>query len=221
METTTAPNRVYEIITERLLKALEGGKVPWRQTWVAMGQALSLATKKPYRGINQIVLGLSSYQSLYWATYKQITALGGQVRKGEKSTPVVFWKWLKFEKTDKESGEKSTKKVPLLRYFNVFNVDQCDGLEGKVPVTATLASHERITAAETIVADYLKNGPKLNHGGDRAFYVPALDSVQMPNLGQFKTSEEYYSTLFHELTHSTGHKSRINRFEKTGPSRTD
>jgi antirestriction protein ArdC len=125
---------------------------------------------------------------------------------------VVFWKWL--EQEDEETGEK--KEVPLLRYYNVFHIDQCEGLRAKhtqpMPHTANAD-----TNADAIIADYLaREGVKLNHeAGDRAFYRPSTDSITLPHIAQFAATAEYYSTAFHELTHSTGHSKRLNRLEKT------
>ena len=124
---------------------------------------------------------------------------------------VVFWKWL--EQEDEETGE--VKEIPFLRYYNVFHIDQCEGLKPRhaEPLPQTANADQK---AETIICDYLKtSGVKLDHiEGDRAFYRPATDSITLPLLAQFSETAEYYSTAFHELTHSTGHASRLNRLEK-------
>jgi antirestriction protein ArdC len=119
------PN-VYEQITERIVAMLEKGTVPWRKPWkVQTGLPRNLISKKPYRGINAFLLHAMHYESPYWLTFRQALELGGNVRKGEKACPVVFWKQLEVE--DRESGEKE--KVPLARFYYVFNVAQCDGLK--------------------------------------------------------------------------------------------
>lgn len=198
----------YALVTDRILEALEQGIVPWHRPWKVSG-VRSLSTGKAYQGVNVWTLtataALRGYSSPWWGTYKQIAERGGNVRKGEKATPVVFWKWI--EKKN-ESGEV-TDRIPLLRYFSVFNLDQCDGLEAPDADAETL-EHDPIEAAERIQAEMQKR-PTVQHGGDSAHYVPALDIVQMPYMRQFDTAEHYYGTLFHELVHATGHSSRLNR----------
>jgi len=132
--------------------------------------------------------------------------LGGRVIKGEKSSVVIFWKWL--EKEDTQTGKKS--RIPLLRYYRVFNVLQTEGIdERKIPVL-DLCDNDPIDAAEAVVAGFV-DSPPVHFGGDRAYYVPSQDVVNIPGLASFATAEHYYSTLFHELAHSTGHKSRLDR----------
>jgi antirestriction protein ArdC len=197
---------VYQIITDRIVSLLENGTVPWHQPWNTGNQApQNLVSKKPYRGINPFLLNSMHYASPYWLSFKQAQELGGNVKKGEKACPVVFWKWLDGQ--DKETGEK--KKIPLLRYYSVFNVNQCEGIDAPTIEGAT-REHSPVQAAESIVAAMPKR-PEIKHGLDRAFYSPALDYVGMPNPEQFKSAEDYYSVVFHELTHSTGAESRLNR----------
>jgi antirestriction protein ArdC len=178
--------------------------VPWRKPWRARGGARNLVTGKPYRGINALTLGCTAYTSPWWVTYRQAKKLGGHVRKGEHGSLVVFWRWRVVE--DKETGE--TKTLPLLRYYTAFNAEQCEGL--KVPPIEDARPIEPIAEAERIAAG-MPNPPRINHGGDKAYYSPIADHVQMPPRETFEKAPEYYSTLFHELTHSTGHPSRIGR----------
>jgi antirestriction protein ArdC len=203
--------------TNKILAALKAGTVPWQKTWESNGSSnlpTSLSTGRPYRGVNVFTLWLTGaaagYASNLWGTYKQISERGGQVRKGEKSTEIVFWKIL--EKTDSEG---KAKKIPLLRLFHVFNIAQADWADdAKLPQVAEPVEGEAtdpIAAAEELVAEYLAKGPSLGHGGGSAFYRPAADHVQMPQLVDFVSAEAYHSTLFHELTHSTGHDSRLKR----------
>ena len=147
-----------------------------------------------------------------YATFKQVQEAGGYVRKGEKASMVVFWKWI--EQEDEETGEK--KEIPLLRYYNVFHIDQCEGLKAKHTKLLPNAASANQTA-ERIIADYCRReGVRLNHEeGDRAFYRPSTDSITLPHMAQFAATAEYYSTAFHELTHSTGHAKRLNRLDKT------
>lgn len=204
----------YQIMTDRICSLLERGEIPWRRPWKADMFPRNLKSKKEYRGINVFWLGCSGYSSPYWLTYKQATELGGQVRTGEKASPVVFWKWLNVK--DRHSGDD--KRIPLLRYFNVFNVAQCDGLDAKVPKhDDTALAFKPIERCEQVVAGY-KSAPPISHGGDRACYSPLLDHVRMPPREKFASVEAYYSVLFHELTHSTGHASRLKREGIVDPS---
>ena len=195
---------LYEIITNRIIDELEQGVIPWRKPWIASGQAISHVTGKPYSLLNQMLLGRGGE----YVTFKQVQDEGGRVKKGAKAQMVVFWKWI--EQEDEETKEK--KKIPYLRYFNVFHIDQCDGIKAKHAEPLPQAV-EPDAAAEAIIAAYLKrSGVKLIHEeGNRAFYRPSSDSVTLPLVDQFRNTAEYYGTAFHELTHSTGHESRLNR----------
>ena len=201
---------VYQEVTDRIIKELEQGIIPWHKPWIASssGCAISHSTGKPYSLLNQILLGRPGE----YATFAQIQKEGGKVRKGEKSSMVVFWKWI--EKEDEENPDE-TRKIPFLRYFNVFHIDQCEGIKAKhskpLPNIA-----QPVEAAEAIARGYLtRSGVRLTHEeGNRAFYRPSTDSITLPLLEQFKDTAEYYSTLFHEMTHSTGHSSRLDRLTK-------
>lgn len=239
----SAPRDVAQDVTDLIMAQLDAGTVPWHQPWKSTGGALprSMSTGRTYRGMNSILLGMyamaEGYTSPWWGTYRQIGELGGQVKKGEKSSLVILYRTI--EKDDvNANGEDVVKRIPLLRAFNVFNASQC--VAATVPEDAeisdedrerlnakeaarwakyteapprTRTEHEAIDDAEAIVKDYFGGpaGPTLTHGGDQAFYSPALDGVAVPHVLDFKTPEGYYSTLFHEATHSTGHKSRLNR----------
>lgn len=205
----TMSEAVYAIITDRILSLLEKGTVPWHKPWRAGYQAPSnLISGKAYRGINTFILNAASYGSPYWLSFKQAQGLGGNVRKGERACPVVFWKWL--EKADPKTGEPE--RIPFLRYYSVFNIAQCENIPAdKIPASDTPThTHSPVEAAERIVGAMPK-APEIRHGQGRAFYSPRLDFVGMPDLSAFPAREEYYSTLFHELAHSTGHKERLNR----------
>lgn len=203
-------NPVYQIITERVIALLQQGTVPWHQPWSGGGQApQNFVSRKPYRGVNVFLLHSMRYESPFWLTFKQAQGLGGNVRKGEKACPVVFWKWLDVDERD-ESGK--AKRVPMLRYYSVFNVAQCDGVPSeRIPaLSENTRKHEPIAEAERIAASMPKR-PDVRHGLDRAFYSPAQDFVGMPSPERFERPEHYYSVLFHELTHATGHESRLAR----------
>jgi antirestriction protein ArdC len=204
--TKCANDTVYNVITSRITELLERGVVPWHKPWKGGGESpRNLISGKPYRGINVFLLNASCFTSPYWLTFKQAGERGGNVKRGEKGFPVVFWKWLDVE--DKEAGK--TKKIPLLRYYTVFNSTQCDGIEPPADNEPT-REHTPVESAESIVAG-MPHRPEIKTGLSRAFYSPSNDSVGMPAAEQFGTGEDYYSTLFHELTHATGHESRLNR----------
>ena len=203
---------VPEIITESILKQLEQGVAPWRKPW-STSVPRNLISKKSYRGLNVFLLATQGYGSPYWLTFNQAKQLGAHVRQGEKSSMVMFWKIdeLVRRKIDAD-GEPADEKGKsfLLRYYRVFNVEQCDGLKAlsgddRKPVNP-IAECEAIT-------DRMPNPPRIEQHS-QAFYRPSADMVGMPSRNCFESPEAYYSTLFHELTHSTGHKSRLNRFEE-------
>lgn len=203
----------YQKITARIVELLERGEVPWRRPWRAVETAPRNAWGRRYRGINVWLLlatqQANGYRSPYWLTFEQAKERGGMVRKGEHGTMVVFWKRLKVTETDKATGEPREKTIPYLRTYTVFNADQVDGL--KMPAAdALLVEHDSIAEADSVVAG-MPNRPALAHGGNRAYYSPARDEVRMPERGQFGEIEAYYSTLFHELGHSTGHATRLAR----------
>jgi antirestriction protein ArdC len=194
---------IYDQITERIIATLEMGTIPWRKPWtVQTGWPRNLVSKKSYRGINTLLLHAMNYESPFWLTFRQALELGGNVRTGEKSCPVVFWKQLAIE--DKETGE--TDKIPMLRFYSVFNVAQCDGLKN---IPAPMETGTATKPYEIIAA--LPQRPDIKHGMAKAFYSPSADSVAMPNRERFETEASYFSVLFHELIHSTGHTSRLNR----------
>ena len=200
---------IYAAVTDRIIAQLEQGVIPWKKPWVASGKAVSHATGKPYSLLNQMLLGKPGE----YVTFKQCQEAGGHVKKGEKAHMVVFWKWI--EQEDEETGE--TREVPFLRYYNVFHIDQCEGVTAKHTSEVRFPDGaEVLEAAQEIVYDYLgREGVKLSHSeGDRAFYRPATDEVVLPIRKQFVSTAEYYSTVFHELTHSTGHPSRLNRLNR-------
>lgn len=202
---------VYQIITDRLIALLEQGTAPWRKPWANMGLPRNAVSGKRYQGVNVYMLMGAPYESPYWLTYKQALELGGHVRKGEKGMPVVYAHGYKLQSENAENEVSEMEIVDtrfFLRYYTVFNVCQCEGV--KLPYTAGGKVNNLIEIAEMIVED-MPNKPRIKHGGDIAGYSGKLDTVFMPAMGQFDGSGEYYSTLFHELAHSTGHESRLNR----------
>lgn len=201
----------YELVTKQIVEALEAGVVPWHRPWSTRSTGpMSLSTRKPYTGVNVFILGATAmvkgYESRWWGTYKQIGERGGQVRKGEKSTSIVFWRF--FERKDQAGNVLES--IPVLRYYSVFNADQCDDLTA--PTEEPLQDFEPIKECDRISDSYrVAGGPKLKHGGNVAGYSPKHDYVLMPQRGQFESVDHYYGALFHEYAHSTGHESRLNR----------
>ena len=194
---------VYEIVTSRILAELEKGQVPWRKPWRTLPPA-NLISKKPYRGINVFLLALAGYGSQYWLTYRQAQALGGNVRRGEHGTKTVFWKFDTFE-TETADGETEARKSAFLRYYTVFNLEQTEGLKALLALPPAFP----IESAEAIVTG-MPNPPAFEQDAQAA-YIPSRDTVTMPSRTAFDSQAEYYSTFFHELTHSTGHAKRLAR----------
>jgi antirestriction protein ArdC len=202
---------IYQIVTDKIVNLLENGTVPWRKCWSSgSGMPKNLISKKEYRGINVFILASSSYSSPYWLTYRQATELGGFVKKGEKSTPVIFWKML--DKHDQDDDTKASGRIPLLRQYHLFSVEQCDGITAPSDPEETVNPFTPIEKCEQIIAGYM-NRPDIHYGGSKAFYRVSEDRVQMPHEHTFNTSEDFYQVLLHELSHSTGHKSRLARKE--------
>jgi len=200
---STSHQSVYEIITAQILAELEEGAVPWRKPWRTLPPA-NLVSKKPYRGINTFLLALAEFGSQYWLTYRQAQALGGNIRRGEHGTKIVFWKFDKYE-TETVDGETQNRTSAFLRYYTVFNLKQTEGLKALL----ALPPARPIESADAIVAG-MPNPPAYQQGS-LACYSPSSDTVTMPSPNAFRSLAEYYSTMFHELTHATGHARRLAR----------
>lgn len=210
--------QVYEEVTNTIIEALEEGTVPWQKPWKVQGGVhINFSSKRPYRGVNQWLLDIAAmragYESPYWLTFKQAKAKGGHVKKGEKSTLVVFWKIIKkqTDEIDPRTGEKVVANIPLLRYYRVFNIEQTEGIE--IPTVAKADEFDAIERAQAII-DNMQKRPPITHGGDVAAYSPTTDKVRLPKKESFDTPEDYYMTAYHELVHSTGHKDRLGRVKK-------
>ena len=204
---------IYETVTNRILQQLEQGRIPWRKTW-SSGLPKSLSTGREYRGVNVLILGTACYTSRYWVTYREAQRLGGHVRKGERATPVVYWKWRTDEDMQKlrdKTGKESF--APCVPFVSaVFNLDQVEQVTrpdddgGRTP--------DRPLEIAAGVFDVMPDKPEIKHAAtDQPCYLPAVDRISMPKLSQFKNAESYYAVLYHELTHSTGHPKRLHRFE--------
>jgi antirestriction protein ArdC len=192
----------YQIITDRIISALEAGTVPWHKPWKSGGMPMNMRGTS-YHGMNVFMLHMSCYSCNTWGTFNQIRAGGGMVRKGEHGTPVVFWTFLDKDATETEKA----KKIPLLRYFTVFNLEQQDGIA--LP-DHTVKENNPIESAEKILENY-KEKPSIAFRPGRAYYRPATDEISVPDKNDFEKVEEYYSTMFHECVHSTGHEKRLDR----------
>ena len=189
---------------------MEKGRIPWHRPWKCSSGAISRATGKPYSVLNQLLLPKSGE----YVTFKQAIEEGHPVKKGEKASMFFFFKFIDSE--DKDTGE--VKKVPMLKYYSVFHISQCEGMKPRFAVSDVPHSNlEPDDRAEQILVDYVKRSGvtlKKEHS-DRAFYRPSTDTIVIPDMGQFVDVAEYYSTLFHETVHSTGHPSRLNRITDT------
>ena len=209
---------VYAAVTERILSALEQGVVPWHTPWDArQGRPRNLVTGRPYRGMNVWMLA-GQGGSPCWLTYRQAQQIGGHVKQGERGTLVMFWKWLDRKPQTEDAGETTEETQPrgvaMARAYTVFNAAQCElpeaWRERAEITTPELAEGEKIQACEQIVAG-MPQRPAIVHAGVRAFYRPSVDAVTMPAPARFEAPTRYYSTLFHELTHATGHPRRLHR----------
>jgi antirestriction protein ArdC len=200
---------VYEMVTDRVISALESGNIPWEKPWGGCRSgAYNFITRKSYSLMNQMLL---KHRGAY-GTFKQWTEKGGKIRKGEKSEIVVFWKFQIVEE-ENEDGEKEEKKIPILKYYNVFHISQVEGVtvkEEELPEVKPIESAEKIKR-EYVEREHIRI---LEYTTNEAFYSPAGDFIQVPERGQYRDVNEFYSTLYHEMVHSTGHKSRLNRLER-------
>lgn len=200
---------VYTLVTNRIIELLEAGTVPWRKPWTDAGVPQNLISKRAYRGINVFLLTSLDYEQNLFLTWKQIKDINASVNKGEKGHMVVFQKPL--EKKVENEGEQPVKKKNMLRYYKVFNIAQCKDIpEGFMPKAGVPV--EPMLECLAIVAG-MRNAPKIINKKNEAFYNPKEDYINMPKMKQFENSLGYYSVLFHELIHSTGHQSRVGRKE--------
>ena len=198
-------NKVYGIITQRIIQELEKGEIPWEKTWTS-SYPQNYISKKEYKGINLILLSLVPHKTPYWLTYKQVKDKGGYVKKGERGTQIIFWKQKIIKEINEDGEEVIVESYPILRYYTVFNLDQTN-----LPIpTNEQRIFNPIKEAENILAGYTDK-PTIEEQGNQPCYIPAEDKILIPTKTNFKTEQNYYSTLFHELVHSTGHEKRLNR----------
>jgi len=195
-------SRIVCIVTDTIIQKLEQGVVPWHQTWNAVPR--NLFSHKPYRGINIFILAWAGFESPYWATFRQVSEAGGHIKKGERGTAIVYWNFIQR----KEAEDQETyveRKIPFMRYYTVFNADQCS-----LPDKTYIPTVEKIIDCEQVYHN-MPDKPVIKHEGLLAFYNPASDEIFIPGIHSFDCPEAYYNGLFHEAVHATGHERRLNR----------
>jgi antirestriction protein ArdC len=205
---------LFERITAQIADAITSGAADFVMPWHRTGKALDFPTNaisgRAYRGLNVLTLWMNGqaagFETGQWATYRQWNDNGAQVRKGERGSTIFFWQQRGHDNREQDGGEDRRRGGFIAKSFTVFNADQVDGF---LPIVRPqLAEDERDARAEEFVHQV---GATIQHGGDRAYYAPGSDTIQMPDFGQFKSSNGFYSTLAHELTHWTGAKHRLDR----------
>lgn len=199
---------IYQHVTDTIIKQLEQGATPWVKQWQGSSSAdHNAVTGKGYNGVNTLILAMSAsaggFKSNQWATYKQWLELGGQVRKGTKGTTIIFYSPVTGSKVTADGTEKSYHYV--LKSYSVFNADQIDGY---IAPLVTIKPFNSIAALEALATD---SGALIKHGGDKAFYSPSNDFIQMPHKTDFTNEAAYYATLLHEMAHWSGNAARLNR----------
>lgn len=241
-------NEIAKRVVERMLETINAeGTLPWTKPWKDRQNSVRVIdgyteitvpvrfwshSGKPYQGINVLLLAMSGHTGEF-ITFAQAKAEGGKVKKGAESHQILYWNMIRKETEElDDEGNKTVKVIPVLKYYNVFSLDDIEGLEPKhhpepevirfpkwhyEPVEGTDPDEAAYDpAAEAIITGYIERCKTLtverNGNSDRAYYSPAFDQVVVPNITQYTEIAEYYSTLFHELGHSTGHASRLNRF---------
>jgi antirestriction protein ArdC len=199
---------VYEIVTKKIIGQLESGVAPWRKPWDCQSPA-NLITQKEYRGLNVFTLASQGFASRFWLTFNQASKLGGRIRKGAQASLVIFWNLGDEPEEAAQDGTNDTPRTFLLRYYSVFNLSQTEGIELPASLLQPNRASDPIEVCEQIVAN-MPRRPAFEQS-NKAWYSPARDVVGMPARGLFHSSEEYYTTVFHELAHSTGHETRLRR----------
>ena len=202
---------IHQQVTNQIIEAMEASQGQGRRLWDSQPSLpLNLATGKPYSGMNILILWSAAiargYRSPYWATYRQAADMGGQVRKGEHGTACVFYKPWENTDTNRETGETEITRGAVLKSFRAFNLDQIDGIQA--PTTEARPAFEVLADAERL----LQHTPApIIEGGHQACYIPSRDEIHMPARATFINPEAFYSVACHEMTHATGHKSRLDR----------
>ncbi|AZL86114.1 DUF1738 domain-containing protein [Aliivibrio salmonicida] len=205
---------IYQMVTDRIIAALESGVKPWACPWDRTNECsmlpMNFKTKANYSGVNILLLWsetvMKGFTSPYWLTYNQAVELGGNVIKGQKGTPIIYYKnW------EKENDDGKTEIIPMLKTFTVFNLDQVEGIEKPAVTVAEVREKNEFVTLDHVVEAINATGIKINHCGIRAFYSSAHDEITLPMVDRFNSSYDYYATTWHELVHATGHKTRLDR----------
>ena len=211
---------LYKETTNRIIAMLEKGVAPWRCTWNKYGFAKNYATGHIYTGINTLFMNNTEHPIPYFMSFKQAQEKGGKIRKGAKSEIVLYYNVFfkdadnntlkKEEATARKRAGDEVNTLSFLKYFNVFNIDDIEGIDFEIP-EVELKDNEKLEKCESIINN-MADKPELKFiDANRAYYSPADDVLNMPDIRQFGNSEEYYTTYFHELVHSTGHGKRLCR----------
>ena len=218
---------LYQSVTDRIIEKLEQGVAPWRRTWSRYGLARNYASKHIYTGINMVLMNMTEHPIPYFMTFNQIKQEGGKIRKGSKAEQVIYYNFYYKDENDRTlsreqaiNAQQQGQEIQVLKfikYYNVFNIADVEGIEFEVP-EVTLRDNEQINACEQIIAEMPQCPEFVTIDADRPFYSPTRDVVNMPSIRQFESSQDYYATCFHELAHSTGHPSRLNREGITNPT---
>ncbi|WP_162055802.1 ArdC family protein [Pontibacter pamirensis] len=213
-------NQLAEQVTNEVIAQLEQGKVPWQKPWTSYGLPKNYLSGRHYEGFNAFYLHYITeerhFTTPYFLTFKQAKELGGHVKKGEKGTPIIYWK-IKEEKESENANEQAEEEkehgrkfVPFL--WTVFNIDQIEGVDFALPEAVERTELQVIETCQRVVENYPLPRPHIGHGGAQAYYAPVSDRVQLPELKYFVSPHAYHATLFHELIHSVGHPTRLDRF---------
>lgn len=216
----TTKRDLYQEVTNQIIELLEQGVAPWRCPWSKYGMARNASTGHIYSGINAFLMNLTPHPIPYFMSFKQAIAMGGKIKKGTKSRQVYFFKTYHKDKEGKNLNREQvaslhgmgeeTHRIAFLKHFNVFNIEDVEGVEIDIP-HVELTDHNPIESCEALIHQMHHLPQMIHRNADKAYYSPLTDQLNMPALQQFSSAEKYYSTLFHELTHSTGHVSRLKR----------
>jgi len=207
---------IYQKITDLIIEQLKQGRIPWERPLINNCRPQNLISGHLYNGINPLIL--TNAKTPYFMTFKQAKQIKATIKKGAKSKPVVFWSIGSYKK-ENEDGELEDKKSFILKYYNVFNISDIENIPAKYLDKTHLnkTNNIEIQTAENIINNY-PNPPKFEYCTGTPHYSPNDDIIRTPQKDYFKTSSHFYSTVFHEIGHSVGHKSRLNRFKAKGLS---
>lgn len=217
---------LYQEVTDKMIAMIEQGVAPWRKSWSQYGLARNYASKHIYTGINMILMNMTPHPIPYFMTFNQVKEQGGKIRKGSKAEMVIYYNVYYKDENDKTLNREQARAareqgrdiqvLKFIKYYNVFNIADIEGIEFETP-EVTLRDNEQLNACEQMIAEMPNCPDFVMNDADQPFYSPLRDVVNMPDIKQFESSQAYYATCFHELAHSTGHASRLNREGVTNP----